>query len=591
MHPSLDVANFSKLPPNLKSLAVAAASGSEHETLTLVDNLSTSAPKHLSFLSPAFYSSLDPVRIDMVLSRFDSAGWQSVAADIIQVHACMAAIGRLTAHKFIPPDALVDLWERVWPWIRFLDEYEESLSGDALASPETRYKRSLSLIRVLRSNPSAQKLIDSTKGLWIVVGRGWRHLVHEGDNIILATISYFLATWPREPHLEAIALEELILGAGGSLTDLASLAVSHIKRSLPYPNSPVDEPAIMQILSIIRIFGPEDGKEPDPLLYAALLSCRVVPALTTAVRALCRSTVFHAGNTLYVLLSTLMQLIAMFPLTRLRESLHAGLLEILFNPVQREVISPCMIDLLVDVVFPATVYQSVLKKLQDFLPQVRDRDAAAIFCDTNLLAHWTRLLKVVESRSKIADKYLTGVLTVPRICEDLECARTCSRQDLNCCGGCLNAYYCSPTCQVNDWRRGGHREICRDLFVRRQQLAHIPSGDRTILRAFIHYEYMTQREEIERKHRRFVESGSCEVPAILFDFVTGFCHVEVGVLPDASPFDLDGDRARRGGGKIQLHLVKVMDGSQSRMWPFYTHMHFDSVAELETVGKARPGTL
>ncbi|KAF7367963.1 hypothetical protein MSAN_00861500 [Mycena sanguinolenta] len=172
MHPSLSVANIAKLPPNIKTLAAAAASGSQKDTSSLIEKLPTVAPEHLPFLLPAFCSPLDSTRIDVVLSRFDSSGWESVKPDIVQVHSCMGGIGHLSTYNAIPTGAFVDLWQILWPWIRFLDEYEESLSGDKCLSSRSRYWRFLSLIRLMGRDEAAQELIDSTKGRWVVVGRG-----------------------------------------------------------------------------------------------------------------------------------------------------------------------------------------------------------------------------------------------------------------------------------------------------------------------------------------------------------------------------------------------------------------------------------
>ncbi|KAJ6507067.1 hypothetical protein C8R45DRAFT_971447 [Mycena sanguinolenta] len=596
MHPCLSIANFSKLPRHLKSLAVAVASGAHEETLALLQSLPTLAPEHSLSLFPAFHLALDPALISVVLSRFDSSGWDSIRSDIVRVHRCLSGLLQLATRKAIPPGASVHLWEHIWPWMQFLDECEETLSGndfrDASFSPQSRYFRFLSIIRFLRDDEAAKVVIDSTEGRWVVIGRAWRHFIHADNDLGLDPIAHFLGLWPRAPHLKPCAFKELILGAGGTWTHLASLVVSHIKRCLPYPDSSFTQRFVIPVLGVIHILAHEnagENEDPYPVFQAALLSCGIVAALTTAARAVCQSAVTHADTVLHMILTALINHLSLFPSVYLVESLRAGLLEILFSSKHRHELSRSMMNLLKTVIFPATVYRSLLVQLPTFISQVRNRNAAAIFRDTSLLAQWMRLLEVVKSRSHLAEKHATGVLTVTGVCDDLGCARTRSKKDLKCCSGCLTAYYCSPTCQANDWRHGGHRQTCRDFLFRQNQLAQTSSRDRSFLRALIHQEYMVQREEIAHKHHLFAEAAPGQMPVILFDFLSGACCIEVGMLPDIeSPFDVDVDRATRSGGQIQLHFVKVKVGPQYRQWPF--HVHLNCVG-LEDAPQAARSTL
>ena len=54
-----------------------------------------------------------------------------------------------------PEDDFADLWKKLWPWIKFLDEYEESMAGDDFLFPATRYTGFLSFICLLRGNEAA----------------------------------------------------------------------------------------------------------------------------------------------------------------------------------------------------------------------------------------------------------------------------------------------------------------------------------------------------------------------------------------------------------------------------------------------------
>ncbi|KAF7354778.1 MYND-type domain-containing protein [Mycena sanguinolenta] len=309
--------------------------------------------------------------------------------------------------------------------------------------------------------------------------------------------------------------------------------------------------------------GPRD---PDPAFQESLLSCGVVTALTTACRALSQSDLPGAGIELKGFLTAIVDHMSLFPSVWLPQSLRAGLLDILFTSRHRKIVNRTLINLVKHVIFPATVSHSVLAQLQTSLSQVRDRDAKAIFRHTGLLTLWMNLIEVVESRFRILAEYHTGMLTAARASDDLECAKIRPKSELKRCSGCLAAYYCSGTCQANDWMRGGHRKTCDGLSLRREEFSHPSSRDRSFLR-LVHHEWMTRREEIAQQHLLSEQIHPSEVLCTVLDFTAG---IEVGPLDSSvrSRFEFDIDRVMRSGGRMELQLLKVMDSRQSRMWPF-----------------------
>ncbi|KAJ6496312.1 hypothetical protein C8R45DRAFT_1072542 [Mycena sanguinolenta] len=445
MHPSLmiSLSNCSRLPSALRMRAVAVARGSEVETIALLAGLGSTAPEHLPLLVPAFCAALISTRIPRILARFDSSGWMSIRSDIVQVHFCLNGISDLGALKAIPSSAFVDLWKIVWPWIEFLDEYEESLCGDNLLRDAfdgaNRYTGFLVLICVLRNSretsEAAEKLIDSTDGLYIVVGRAWGHLIHAKDDAGLTHVSYFLGLWLPSVNVNSPAFHDLISGTGGTQTDLASIVVSHIKRVFPSPHSPVTRDSNLHLAAALPIATCEGVTgSSDPAFQRTLLSCGIVPALTIAFRALCHSPL---GTMETVVLKEffllLLDQISSFPQMWLPQSLHVGLLEILFTTHNREAISPSFVAFIKDVLSPATVYHSVVVQLEISLPHVLGRDAAAIFSDAPLVALWESFLRMIASRIRLREEYCKGTLTATRECHDLECARIRPKEQVKRC--------------------------------------------------------------------------------------------------------------------------------------------------------------
>ncbi|KAF7378236.1 MYND-type domain-containing protein [Mycena sanguinolenta] len=464
------------------------------DTITLVSDISDIAPEHFQLLIPVLYAVLDPARISTILSRFDSSGWPSIKANIVEAYACLRGMSQF--FNAISPGACIDLWQHVWPWIKFLDEFDGCLPIKEVLPVQVRYAAS------------------------------------------------------------STVFEELVTRTGGTRTDLASVVISLIKHVLPKPDSPVTSQTISHLVGTLYIISTRNCPSADHSFTGAVSQH---PGLCTD----CAESLFlcpSGSNTV-------------IPPTWLPESLRAGLLDILFTPHHQEAISISVVTLLEKVFIPGTVYRSVLEQLRTSLAQVRDRDAAAIFDNAALLARWESFVKLVDYRLSILDQYTSGALAVPRACDDLECGKICSKQELKRCSGCLTGYYCSPICQGNDWQRGGHRQTCDDLSLRRIKYSHIPSGDRSFLRTLVYHEYTTRREEIAEKQLLFIRQHPGEVPYTMFAYLRSTCEITIGSLGNASDFEFEADRTWRSGGRIQLHLVKILEGTvgQSRefsCWPF-----------------------
>ncbi|KAF7378448.1 MYND-type domain-containing protein [Mycena sanguinolenta] len=568
-HPSLDLSSISRLPAHLRTRATAAASGSSEETLSLLDGLPDIAKRHLSSLLPVFYAGLDvaPSRISEVLAKFDSSGWSSIQPQIMQVHRCLRGLLYLAASKVIPRTASVDIWHNLWPWIEFLDEYDECLPSDGLPDVVTRYDTFISLIRFLHdedNDAAARKVIDPTPGLYIVIGRAWRHFILAGHEDGITDVSHFfeLGKWNSTFHTQ-----DLIIGVGGR-ANLASTIVSHITHLLPGPDSDVTQQSLFALTGTVYMV----DNHGDAALKDALLSSGIITALTTATRTLCRSTFPLSRPVLGGFFSVMVKHISSYSPALVVESLRAGLLETVFiSPVWLSVFSSCLLFLLKDLLPGLTVYHSVLMQLQTSLPKVRDRDPA-IIGDEALLAHWKSFITLAESRLRILNKYNTGALTRMRVCDNLKCGRNRLKQELKRCGGCLSAFYCSETCQANDWRHGGHRHGCHELSLRRDGIGpfYVPSCT-----ALLYHEFALRRAKIADHHRLFALQYPSRPPCIRFDFSTGACMFQLWPLDDeplGSDFKFDVERARRSGGQLQLHLMKVVHEGDSRFWPFLSYV-------------------
>jgi tetratricopeptide (TPR) repeat protein len=59
------------------------------------------------------------------------------------------------------------------------------------------------------------------------------------------------------------------------------------------------------------------------------------------------------------------------------------------------------------------------------------------------------------------DQARTIINSEYRACEVCNLSAKKKDRKLYCCGRCLSAYYCSKKCQVDDWEKGRHKDVCK----------------------------------------------------------------------------------------------------------------------------------
>ncbi|KAJ7922529.1 hypothetical protein B0H13DRAFT_1865711 [Mycena leptocephala] len=463
---------------------------------------------------------------------------------------------------------------------------------DEIIPPWTRYASYMSLMRCLDDDAAVEQLRRSTVGLYVVVGRAWRHLIDRKEQTApegIAYVSHFIG-WRHKISSNSQAFEDLMIGTGGTPTGLAAIVVSHIKFCFPNPDSCVTDYTISCLGSVLCLFAPQKVPGPHDIVFKdALLSHGLIAAAITAARALCRSTLACANfEVTAIFLAVVIQLTSC-PTMWIPEALRAGLLEILFTSHHRKYISSGFVTLLKDVLSPATVYHSVLSELQTSFPQVRNRKAGAIFEDPGLLVYWDRFVELVENRLPILDEYDAGVLLATRVCDNVEVISAPEFAPRRSSNAVVLASLRITVPHHAKPMTGGEVDIARhvviflraekvDLFTPtlfvsdtgRAETSHTSARDRSFFRALVHHEYATRREEIEQRHLDITQFWRGVQCATVFDFSTGACNIEIEPLDvlKQSRFDFDVERVTQSGGQMQLLLAKVLLGLEHRLWIF-----------------------
>ncbi|KAJ6509643.1 hypothetical protein DFH09DRAFT_1334086 [Mycena vulgaris] len=486
-----------------KELAKDAAHGSLEEIKLLYDGMQGIRRNQGRLVLPAFHASLEAFDIATILDQLESL---ASSKDITRPRLC--SCGRLYG-------ALLDQVP-----------CEPSTYGDYVA--------------LLGHLIKTSSLMHTSPGVHVVVARAWSRLVQAGSDRDFGDLCEALTGLLCSP--DAVKLEELVDGGGGTRADLASLAVLHIGRVFPSPDSAVT-------------------LETFTYLGYALLSQSLVRALKIAVLALSngnlRSSV-DAFDTLARAFSVLVKFLTRFPgHTWMTEALGAGLLRAVFSCSSSKNIARTRegLEYIFRYVLPASmVYYSVLSQLRNSLAEIHHLDATVTFGASVIFEQWVLFQELADERLRIVEDYNPGEFACLRACDNLTCGAILSKQEFGRCAGYSVSYYYSKSCQTSDWRHGGHRDACATLLWPADRLAP-----------------QTMEAEILINHLPFMELNPLKsLPYTLFTYSGSQCTLSIGSHEELKDAFLDHvARVAQARGLIQLHMMQVNEGvtARTRMFP------------------------
>lgn len=496
MHPSLRLSNLARLPASRRvslplfprteahsrqNQAHAAARGSLEDMGRLIDSF-VPQDNWPRAIVPVFYVNLNTADIQTLQH---GGGSQFIASDLRRVRLTIAAFHGLVFlvyHEFVEPGAYVDLWPRIWEWIKFLNTFREHLSDPSRLHPQ--YSCYISLIRNLweRANEETRQLITQTSGLRMVLGWAWVLFLDMNDTGRLIDVSAILnfdkvgAASSNSAHLEEYAAGVCERRPG---TDLASCVVRHLQLAFRSPNSAPSPAAPTHLLGVFYFL--RDAFDLDVGFRETLLAQGIVATLTTICRSLSLDTSTAGTGNLHGMLQCLIRCFEYTSRTPcIAESIGAGLLSLLFacGPVKSSGVQEELLRVLEWELPAYSVYYSVLSELRRPFGQVKTLDPSSYF-SKDILPHWQRFAALVEERLQVVEEYKTGALTALRFCDNLEvdiksslrtspsnipkCGKVCDKRALKCCSRCLSRRYCSRTCQTVDYRKAQHKIDCPKL--------------------------------------------------------------------------------------------------------------------------------
>ncbi|KAJ7906127.1 hypothetical protein B0H13DRAFT_2021555 [Mycena leptocephala] len=522
---------------------------------------------------PAFYAGLFVDPISKLLELLDGDHFSSsdlqVFDDTIH-HALMCLQGLLIIRSKVPAfstnAASSRLWARAWPWMEFIHTYRNHLPAvPVLQNLRSVYSIFVCTTDLLKGDAVTSRQIDATPGVRSIVVRAWAlSLAAEdpGNDIAFRSLCQQIAR--SALFLDATTFEAGIEGAGGSLNDLAELLVRHLRFVVDDSGTP--EATIIHLAPVFRVLCAPPVLD-DPVFADVLTDHGIIPLLAqVAIRVSLPA--FHSEEDL--LSGCLVRLLKYTAKPSghdlLAHSLGAGLLQAIVARCRRSMSQKLKDIVTVFLMFltSAMVFLSVLQQVD-----VAMEDLSITSLDSLkglvLFDRWSSFWRILERGRSVMVKYRELKDGASRACDNMECGAIIPKTRLRRCSGCLTSLYCSPQCQLWDWRRDGHRRVCDTLYGCHS--GHIRQTDKAFLRALIHHDYMERRDSIWLWQMRYIRRESHTMPLVMFDYTVPFLPVQVALgQPDGgdTAWADCSARAARSRGRMQMHLVKVKDGSSTR---------------------------
>lgn len=348
--------------------------------------------------------------LPVLYATIDDHGPMAAIADI---HRVALAVGAISHISGIHPVALEALWPRVWAVIQLLQlgqEHKSDLSSNAGISPINFICIIEKFLYVDREGP-----LNSTEGVWALVGHAWREIVERRD--IFGEAAFLkLCRFLGRARITRGNARELIVGAGGP-TDLALVIIRHIKVSKTTLETYKDS---VYLVSAIRfLLKPEDDS-----FRSSLLQCGIVSVLTDAVstigssvgelKSLTRPSLLNDG------LCALMDMVIgstrsqptrttyYWPLQFLKAGLLGTLMDISCRFSDSQVVQP--VETFLTKILPAALvdYTVITRVFTAHAPLAQAMHSTRLH-GSFLHPTWERFLKLVVQRAGALAKYENAV--------------------------------------------------------------------------------------------------------------------------------------------------------------------------------------
>ncbi|KAK7042044.1 MYND-type domain-containing protein [Favolaschia claudopus] len=576
VHPDLRLDKLVKLPPDLRRLAKTAAHGSLESLVKLKKLIKDGSTPHFVLFLPVLYANLDPEAIP----HSDDVDAVETAAEVNII--LMRAYTSLEALSLFHLSAAVciDLWPRIWTWIEFFDAYNFCLHQLPITdcSPHGNRAQFLRQVWRIRHDLGSNDLVDSTPGVWTMVGNMWARCVQTNAFACgffggEAVTNFIQATGP----IQMCHFRELLLAVGGNQQDLAVIIAKHLSLVTHDLRHSASETNISYVRAVIVYL--LKGVQQAIFSREAFACTGLATALVDTAMAFSNI----KGDEMVELLLGTWKLFR-WTLTEnvlqvwMPKALKAGLLRIILACATHDppvVDDPDFRQVLSKDLPPSLVYYSVLSQL---LHALKDMQTITEIQGTAISDDWGRFMLLAKGRLALCMAFRHGKIELLRACDDMKCSRIDYRARLNVCSICRRRCYCSEECQRIDWTEGGHRKTCGFLYAqRRKQPEDLSRRNVHFLRVLLHRDYLDHRRAIWTHQVQFMQShADIHTDSSFythFDYSRGameFRILPLSSLADGNKFSRSPElplfraQAAASEGRMELHYMLVSGGSVAR---------------------------
>ncbi|KAF7364383.1 hypothetical protein MSAN_01099000 [Mycena sanguinolenta] len=580
MHRAVDVKNLQRLPsPHFRVALAACKDNSSLDDLRRVGSLLDNAPASQKILYlPVLYLALDPARIP---TAEDLESLQPCTViRVTYASLSLAMLFRLWITKSSHPGLGSTLWPRVWPWIHFMHEQVEYLPDSIALTEIILYFRFLDFVSANFKPLRDSLLVTSTPGFRVFVGKAWAALSRmksSPEQFEICVQSVALTLWEGD-FTDPVHFMELIDGAGGGLQDLARLSAE-----LFDPTAGQLFTLCLSCLVPLIMGAPDERPDLDPSLreeYLEMLRQHdFLPSLVARMDAFVDTA--EADSESMTACFTVLKRLLHAPRTYrwFPSVIRAGLLHTMTRASLR---FPGDLDdsvryFLTNILPEVMVYYHVVTAIDEVLDSVtkvchrKEFEALAIFDD------WSEFLDLAEMRVELVRELADA--SALKACDNVECGELQDRSHCRRCSGCNSFYYCNRKCQMVDWGRGGHRNQCNSstmLALADTRNCTLGFRERQFMRALLQYAYRQEVDSIYRQQAEVLVADPDAVLLTLFDYTWSPVQITVHSIansPITETLDKMGvewadfvSRAECSRGRMQLHIIQVSDGINSRLW-------------------------
>ncbi|KAJ7733333.1 hypothetical protein B0H16DRAFT_164174 [Mycena metata] len=457
----------------------ACGSNRSFRNLKQVEFLYKEATKSEKILFlPVFYISLDPAHIptpeDLEHLQPDTIARMACAS--LALEALFDLISLVVEEYQEPDDVGPALWPRVWPWSFFMHEYRDYLRAASVFWEPPAYIRFLLFVSDIYAPQPIRDIISSTPGFRVLMARAWTILqpLQQKKKAYESCLWFLTSIVGSLDYSDPVHFAEIVEGAGGTLDDLASLALRHIdvvvSRHLSWEVG--SYAAHMRHLARLTQAGhstPHTSADMRERFFQTLRRRDFIPALVVgmnsvleASRANDRSFLRSNFKSSFVATLELLEHLLDTPMGYrwLPAAIEARLLTLMAGiATEFPTVFDGRLRLLLTKLLPdGLLYYHVVAALDNILDDVAEIWSSEELEELEIFDHWSSFQCLAERRVKLLHS-----LQSTRSCDNLECGKIQERSCFRRCMGCKTSKYCNKECQVADWKRGGHRNHCGSL--------------------------------------------------------------------------------------------------------------------------------